>query len=387
MPRRLFVSIDFPPEKGGIQNYVYGLVSNLPPSETFVLTDSASEAKRSETEQFDKEQLFPVYRIGLKTKSVAVSFLHLLRLLYWIIRLKRKYGIREIHFGNVLPVGMGGPLAKLLCNVRYYTYIHGLDALSIIRRKRSYKYVSLLFTLKFANKIVCNSDYTKSKLMEIGIREEQLTIIPPGIEMEEQKPRQAEVTLDALRMKWGLDGKRVILTVARLVERKGHDVTLKALSKLIVEYPDLCYVICGDGPDKERLSKLVSEYGLEPYVRFTGVVDDEELAVLYSFADLFIMPSREIIEKGDVEGYGIVFLEANYNRLPVIAGNSGGIPDAVLDNVTGYLVDPLSDGEIAMRIKSLLDNANLCREMGENGFRWVTENCLWKHRVRLLETI
>lgn len=387
MTRRLFVSIDFPPEKGGIQNYVYGLVSNLPPSETFVLTDSATEEMRAETERFDKEQPFPVYRIGLKTKSVAVSFLQLLRLLYWIIRLKTKHGIREIHFGNVLPVGMSGPLAKLLCNVRYYTYIHGLDALSIIRKKRSYKYISLRFTLKFANKIVCNSNYTKRRLMEIGIREEQLTIIPPGIHMEEQKTRLADRPLDALRAKWKLEDKKVILTVARLVERKGHDVTLKALSRLVAEYPELCYVICGDGPDRKRLSKLVAELELEPYVRFTGVVDDEELAGLYSLADLFIMPSREIGEKGDVEGYGIVFLEANYNRVPVIAGNSGGIPDAVLDNVTGYLVDPLSDGEIAMRIKSLLDNASLCREMGENGFRWVTENCLWKHRVRLLETI
>jgi phosphatidylinositol alpha-1,6-mannosyltransferase len=120
---------------------------------------------------------------------------------------------------------------------------------------------------------------------------------------------------------------------------------------------------------------------------FTGGITDHELHRLYECSDLFIMPSRDIKEKGDVEGFGIVFLEANYYRLPVIAGNSGGIPDAVKDKITGYLVDPMDEKEIACRIEELITDEGLARTMGDNGYEWVINHCLWSHRGQLLKQL
>lgn len=178
-----------------------------------------------------------------------------------------------------------------------------------------------------------------------------------------------------------------MITVSRLVERKGHDVTLKAIRQVIKHIPNLKYLICGDGPYRGELERLVIKYGLDSLVVFTGGITDQELHQLYECSDIFIMPSRDIKEKGDVEGFGIVFLEANYYRLPVIAGNSGGIPDAVKDQVTGYLVDPMDDIEIANRIEELVLNEKLAEEMGNNGHDWVINHCLWSHRSQLLKKL
>ena len=222
----------------------------------------------------------------------------------------------------------------------------------------------LLFILKRADKVIANSQYTKSKLVELGIAEPQIVIIPPGLNVN--KLNADTGSQGDLQDKYGLHGKSDDHR-PRLVERKGHDVTLKAVSQAITRIPDLKYVICGDGPYKGELERLVTQYGLESVVVFTGRTTDHELQQLYECADLFIMPSRDIKEKGDVEGFGIVFLEANYYRLPVIAGNSGGIPDAVKDNITGYLVDPVDDQEIAMRIEQLMTDEGLSRTMGITG--------------------
>ncbi|WP_176550399.1 glycosyltransferase family 4 protein [Bacillus sp. AFS037270] len=382
MTRRLFVSLDFPPERGGIQNYVYGIVSNLNPHESFVLTsDHIGEDNYSE---FDKSQDFKIFRTALSgRKSIFKKLTSILILIYKLIYLKFKVGYKEIHFGNVFPIGLVGPLMKNLLNIRYVVYIHGLDVLSL-KRKSKFSYILLLFILKNANKIICNSSYTKNIILNMGIKEKKVAIISPGIDVESFK---SENKKNLLIDNYKLYGKKVLLTVSRLVERKGHDMVLESLRTLVNEIPDICYVICGDGPDRSRLEHLVKKYSLESSVIFTGSLPNEEVDALYKAADLFIMPSREIKDKGDVEGYGIVFLEANYHKLPVIAGNSGGISDAVLDGETGFLVDPINYYEITDKIKKLLLDQELSVEIGEKGYSWVVDNCLWKHRVEQLQQL
>ncbi|CAI6082068.1 GDP-mannose-dependent alpha-(1-6)-phosphatidylinositol monomannoside mannosyltransferase [Paenibacillus sp. JJ-100] len=378
---KVFVAIDFPPEKGGIHDYAFGLISQIPAEETIVLTNKINNAV--ESEQFDQKSDFQIIRKRIFSDSnKRMMIFSQLILLMQLILLKWRKNTKEIHFVNIFPVGLAGPLMKFLFRVKYFPYVHGLDVMGMVNSRL---FPLLLFILKRADKVIANSQYTKSKLVELGIAESQIVIIPPGLNVNKLSADTGSE--EDIRAKYDLHGKKVMITVSRLVERKGHDVTLKAVSHIVKRIPNLKYVICGDGPYKEELERLVIQYGLDSVVVFTGRTTDHELHQLYECSDLFIMPSRDIKEKGDVEGFGIVFLEANYYRLPVIAGNSGGIPDAVKDNITGYLVDPVNDEEIAMRIEQLITDEGLARTMGDNGYDWVTNHCLWSHRGQLLKQL
>lgn len=374
MNRRLFITIDFPPEKGGIQNYAYGLVSNLVPEEVCVLT--SNHIKKEESDLFDDNQLFKIYRIQmLSNKSTFFKLILMFKLILHIIFIMKKHQINELHFVNVFPIGLVAPIIKFFRRVPYAVYIHGLDVLSLKNSKISYSL--LQFILRNANKVICNSNYTKNIILNMGIRENNTAILHPGIDI----PNNTIKDKNTLKEQLGLKDKRVLLTVSRLVERKGHDKVLLAMKQLINIYPNIVYIIVGDGPDKDRLTNLVKEYGVENYVLFKSNLENNEIYDLYQVADLFVMPSREIKNKGDVEGYGIVFLEANYFHLPVIAGNSGGIPDAVKDGETGYLVDPINVEEIIQKIGVVFNDEELMQSMGKLGHKWAVENCLWKHRV------
>lgn len=378
---KVFVAIDFPPEKGGIHDYAYGLISQIPADETTVLTNKIEDVAASE--QFDQKTDFEIIRKRIFWNSnKLLLILSQIVLVIQLITLKWRKKTDEIHFVNIFPVGITGPFMKFFFGVKYFPYVHGLDVMGMVNSKL---FPLLLFILKRSDKVIANSQYTKSKLVELGIPEMQIVIIPPGLNVS--KLIGGSDFNEDIRDKYDLHGKKVMITVSRLVERKGHDVTLKAISLVIERIPNLKYLICGDGPHRGELERLVSQYGLDSVVVFTGGITDHELHQLYECSDLFIMPSRDIKEKGDVEGFGIVFLEANYYRLPVIAGNSGGIPDAVKDEITGYLVNPLDEKEIANRIEELITDEGLARTMGNNGYDWVINHCLWSHRGQLLKQL
>ncbi|WP_164764237.1 glycosyltransferase family 4 protein [Paenibacillus illinoisensis] len=378
---KVFVAIDFPPEKGGIHDYAYGLISQIPSEEVTVLTNKIKDTV--ESNQFDRKADFEIIRKRIywnsnKVLLILSQFILILQLI--ILKWRRKTS--EIHFVNVFPVGVAGPFMKAFFGVKYFPYVHGLDVMGMVNSRL---FPLLMMILKRSDKVIANSQYTKSRLIELGIHEHQIVIIPPGLNVS--KLSGAVESVEDVRDKYDLHGKKVMITVSRLVERKGHDVTLKAIRQVIKHIPNLKYLICGDGPYRGELERLVSLYGLDTIVVFTGGITDQELHQLYECSDIFIMPSRDIKEKGDVEGFGIVFLEANYYKLPVIAGNSGGIPDAVKDQVTGYLVDPMDDIEIANRIEELVVNEKLAEEMGNNGHNWVINHCLWSHRSQLLKKL
>lgn len=378
---KVFVAIDFPPEKGGIHDYAYGLISQIPSEEVTVLTNKIKDTV--ESNQFDRKADFEIIRKRIYWNSNKVLLiLSQVILILQLIILKWRRKTSEIHFVNVFPVGVAGPFMKAFFGVKYFPYVHGLDVMGMVNSRL---FPLLMMILKRSDKVIANSQYTKSKLIELGIHEHQIVIIPPGLNVS--KLSGADQSVEDVRAKYDLHGKKVMITVSRLVERKGHDVTLKAIRQVMKHIPNLKYLICGDGPYRGELERLVIKYGLDSIVVFTGGITDQELHQLYECSDIFIMPSRDIKEKGDVEGFGIVFLEANYYRLPVIAGNSGGIPDAVKDQVTGYLVDPMDDIEIANRIEELVLNEKLAEEMGNNGHDWVINHCLWSHRSQLLKKL
>jgi phosphatidylinositol alpha-1,6-mannosyltransferase len=153
------------------------------------------------------------------------------------------------------------------------------------------------------------------------------------------------------------------------MRRKGHDRVIEAMPCILKSYPDARYVIAGTGSEATRLQRLANELGVGHAVIFLGRVPDDEILALYQAADVFVHPNREL-PSGDVEGFGIVFLEANACGVPVIGGNSGGTPDAIQHEVTGYLVDPNDVDEIAHRILTLLGDPALRKRMGQAGREW-----------------
>ncbi|WP_175073501.1 glycosyltransferase family 4 protein [Terribacillus sp. AE2B 122] len=369
--KRLFVSIDFPPSRGGIQNYIYGIVSNLDSNSTDVLTTYKGDS--TEIIEFDNKQGFDIKRVELSTQSNIINkVFSLIKMYFQILTILRKKSIEEIHFGNALPVGL---LSLLLRNkkVKIFTYIYGLDLLE--SKKSKIKLSLLKSVLQKSDRVITISEFTKREIIKININEKKIKIISPGFRI----PSTTDDDVD-VREKYGIaKTDKIILTVARLHERKGHDIVLKAIKT--INNHNLKYLICGTGPYEKTLKSLVESLNLNNKVIFTGEVEDSELVKLYKEADIFVMASRQLDDQGDVEGYGIVFLEANYYGLPVIGGNSGGIPDAILHNKTGILVDPNSVEDVSEKLNFLLKDEIRSNEMGRNGQDWVKKHSMWKNRL------
>ena len=184
-------------------------------------------------------------------------------------------------------------------------------------------------------------------------------------------PPLPEDEVRAARARYGLDGKLVLLTVARLVRHKGHDQVLRTLALLDGRYGDVVYLIVGAGQERASLERQVAALGLASQVRMLGALPWREVERLYQACDVFVMPSRQ--EGTDVEGLGMVYLEAGLRGKPVIGGRSGGIPDAVRDGETGFLVDPSDPEDLARALGRLLSDEGLRRRMGENGRRRVLD--------------
>lgn len=162
----------------------------------------------------------------------------------------------------------------------------------------------------------------------------------------------------------GLAGRKVILSIGRLVERKGFDTVIRALPQVLKTVPNACYVMAGGGEYSSELKKLRDQLGLQDHVVFAGSPDREAIPAYYRLCDVFVMPSRTL-SGSQCEGFGIVFLEAAASGRPAIGGLSGGIPDAIVDGVTGHLVDPTDVGALAERIISLLTDPELAKSMGQ----------------------
>jgi len=179
--------------------------------------------------------------------------------------------------------------------------------------------------------------------------------------------------------------RNVLLTVSRLAPRKGHDVLIEALPSITEEHPDTVYLVAGDGGRRSELESLARRVGVEDHVVFLGYVPDEDLPDLYATADLFVMPNRR--EGNSVEGFGIVFLEANATGTPVVGGDSGGAPDAVADGVTGRLVDPYDADAVAEAVTELLSDRETLTRMGRNGYERVRSEFNWDRAGRELEEV
>ena len=218
-------------------------------------------------------------------------------------------------------------------------YVHG-DEVPDSRDNSGRK---ALHALQGGDRVVAVSSYTKNALVKVGLHPDKVIVINNGVDTTRFQPGpRSQAIVDRFR----LSNRRILLTLARLDERKGQDMTIRAIPKILEAVPDLAYLVVGEGRMMERLWGLVSELRLESTVLFTGGVSDEDVLAYYRTCDVYAMPNR-ITGTGQTEGFGLMFLEAGACGKAVIGGKAGGVPDAIRDGETGFLVDGTSVDAIA----------------------------------------
>lgn len=384
--KSLLLATGFPPQTGGIQNVLYGISSHLPPDEIIVLAPDVDAARgvdpcrlQIHLQDFSTQSIW-IRAVDRIMNGVSPMLAQVLPYLTLSISLIRQEGIEVIQCGHIR-VGFVGYLIKKLLGRPYILYTYAQELLP--NRISNWMDRALRKTVfQNADAVVTISEYSKRKVLLWGVNEKRIVKIPLGVNMEKFIPRSLPTeVIERFRLK----GRPVVLTVARLVERKGHDMVIRALPKVLEKVANVVYLIVGSGPMDKRLRRLVKALNLEEHVIFAGEVP--ETVPYYNACDVFIMPSRALEEKGDVEGFGLVYLEANACRKPVIGGRSGGVEDAVLDGVTGLLVDPWSVEEIAEALIRLLTDTEYARKLGENGWRRIKAEMNWQNAAQKVRNV
>lgn len=251
----------------------------------------------------------------------------------------------------------------------YYLVVHGTELFQLPANQPARWTKSQLrsFALKGAHKIFAVSNFTRDRILGMGIAPDRVRVVPNGVETNGDSNIWKENRRDK--------SQRVLLTVSRLVQRKGHDIVLRALGQVVEKIPTVVYRIVGRGPEQERLERLVCDLNLEKNVEFYGVVNEQKKDELIQDCDIFVLPCRETLT--DFEGFGIVFLEAMRYAKPVIGSRSGGIPDIIRDGENGLLVKPDDPDALAQAILAILASPDRTRRLGENGRRTVHERFRW----------
>jgi len=353
----LFSTANFPPLGGGISHYLYEIVRCLPPDQVQVVG-----LPTPGWEVFDSQQRFSIRRLGVPARWSPSSpqFKFMPPFYFWRLACERQTRFimcGQAHHSLLLPAW----LLRQIKGTPYGVFTYGLDLLRPQTRAHRGLFSALL---RAAQVVFAISQGTANTALGLGVKPERIRVIHPAVN---PALLTSKTPPETVRQRHGLQGKKCILTVGRLVERKGFDTVIRALPAILEVIPEAHYLIVGGGPAEAGLKALVADLGLETYVTFAGPKSRDEVADYYLASDLFVMISREIPEKGDVEGFGIVYLEANLLGRPVVAGRSGGVADAVVHEETGLLVDPRDPAGVAAAVVRVLSDSDLAQRLGENG--------------------
>jgi phosphatidylinositol alpha-1,6-mannosyltransferase len=292
-----------------------------------------------------------------------------------------RYSPDIMHAGDLYPPGLIALILKKILGLPYVVYCHGEEITQTDRYRYQPRMRDRIY--KGADGVVANSDFAVRNLLRIGVCEERICKITPGVDCIRFRPMPPNTDL---QKRHGLEGKVVVLTVARLIPRKGHVVVMKAFARLCNEFPDAHYLIVGTGPEESRLRQLAMKLNLGSRVTFAGYVSADQLPDVYSLCDIMVMANRQEAD-GDVEGFGIVFLEANAAGKPVIGGRTGGAVEAIEEGKTGFLVNPDDDQELAGVLRQLVSNRQLREKLGQAGIRRVRSDFTWKSRAEALRKL
>ncbi len=369
--KAVILSTDYPPLTGGIAAYSNGIAKGL----SIYCKVTVLAPKIGNFREFDQRQLYKTIRV--------VNFPVIREILFllassWLAITKK---IDFIYNTAWFPCGVISLVVYFLFGTSYYVAAHASEILDdeITLKRRIKKKLRRLknLVLKNAKFVFPVSNFTKQRLIEMDVPSEKIIIIPDGVDPEQFHP---QVDTFLVKRKYGLEGKKIILTVARLDKHKGHEFVLRAMCRGVIEkFPNTVYLIVGDGPERNNLEDLVKDLDLRKNVIFTGLIKDYELSSFYNSCDVFVMPSYEIPRRTDlIEGFGVSYLEANACGKPVIGGKSGGVSDAIIDGQTGLLVEPTLIEELSETMCKLLSNKDYASSLGQQGRKRIETLLNWK---------
>jgi phosphatidyl-myo-inositol dimannoside synthase len=370
VPRTLIVTNDFPPRQGGIQSFVHALATRLPRGTVTVYAPAWKGSR-----EFDAEQPFPVIRhpTSLMLPVPAVS--------RRAAAIAREHGCDAVLFGAAAPLGLITPVLRRAGVRRAIALTHGHEAgwamlpaaRTLLRRIGDEVDVMTYLGEYFRVRL------TRALSPEAAKR---MVRLAPGVDVTLFRPGSGG---PAVRDRLGLAGRPVVVCVSRLVRRKGQDTLIRAWPQVRAEVSDAVLLLVGDGPYASDLRRLARRGGVSDAVLFTGPVPWAELPAYYDAGDVFAMPCRTRRAGLDVEGLGLVYLEASATGLPVIGGDSGGAPDAILEGESGYVVHDVAG--TAARVIELLADPGRARAMGEKGLAWVDREWRWELAAARLSSI
>jgi phosphatidyl-myo-inositol dimannoside synthase len=368
--RTLIVTNDFPPRQGGIQSFVYALATRLPQGTVTVYAPAWKG-----TAEFDAGQPFPVIRhpTSLMLPVPPVS--------RRAAAIAREHGCDTVLFGAAAPLGLITPVLRRAGVTRAVALTHGHEAgWAMLPGARG-----LLRRIGDEVDVVTYlGEYFRARLVRALSPEaaKRMVRLAPGVDVTLFRPGAGG---EAVRDRLGLAGRPVVVCVSRLVRRKGQDTLIRAWPLVRAEVGDAVLMLVGDGPYAGDLRRLARRFGVSDAVVFTGPVPWAELPGYYDAGDVFAMPCRTRRAGLDVEGLGLVYLEASATGLPVIGGDSGGAPDAILDGESGYVVRDVAG--VAERVTELLKDPGRARAMGEKGLAWVDREWRWELAAARLTSI
>ncbi|MBI2411043.1 MAG: glycosyltransferase family 4 protein [Candidatus Kerfeldbacteria bacterium] len=378
MKKTLLMTLDYPPMVGGVANYYRHLVEQLPQESIVVLDNAHGELLSS------SRWVWPKW-----LKAVSSTY-----------RLIKKEKIEHLLVGQILPLGTVALMLHLWLRIPYTVMTHAMDVTLPFGPEGSRRKQWLIKNiLHKAAAVTTVSSFTKNKLRELGVQSHKIFLVypcphitpellsakhpPQDYSRELRFATQSRCSLEYLAA--GIaQGKKIILSVGRLVERKGFDMVIRALPELRKIFPNILYIIVGDGTDRQRLEQIAREQRVDDIVHFTEVISDEAIAQWFAACTFFVMPSRKL-SNNDVEGFGIVYLEANSFGKPVIAGNSGGVHDAVIDGQTGLLVEPENVTMLTQAMNRFLDDSAFAQRLGQQGQARVHEQFRWSLQAQTVQ--
>lgn len=368
MNRVLLVTNDFPPRRGGIQSYLGEFVARLAGTDLHAVTVYAPQWRGADA--FDASARAAGYRVvrhpgTLMLPGPAVESR--------MRRLIADHGIETVWFGAAAPLGLLAPRARQAGATRVLASTHGHEvgwsmlpvARSVLRRIG-----------ENADVVTFVSRYTRSRIASAFGPAAALEHLPPGVDTERFRPDP--VSRAELRTRYRLGQRPTVMCLSRLVPRKGQDTLIRALPSIRRRVDGAALVIAGGGPYLPALRWLAQRYGVAEHVTFTGGVPTTELPAHHALADVFAMPCRTRGAGLDVEGLGIVFLEASATGVPVVAGRSGGAPETVRHNETGLVINGRSVDEVADAVAGILVDPRRAAAMGAAGRGWVTAHWRWE---------
>lgn len=375
MTKILLLSEIFPPKHGGSGRWFWELYSRLNDFKIHIITHLVYESDKHEQvhpAQIDR-MVFTSQEWGLKSLSGLCFYLkNILKIAFYII----KNDIKQIHCGRVLHEGFTGTIVSILLRKKLVIYVHGEDVETCcVSREHNFM---AKFVFKHAHLTICNSQNSLNILKRLGYDiSNDIRVLHPGADMKtfipEDLPSEHGITKD-----W--KNHFVVLTVGRLQARKGQDMMIRAVAELRKSIPNILYCIVGAGETYQALLDLVSELSLQNHVIFLPKLSDAEMLACYQQCDLFVLPNRTI--ENDIEGFGMVLVEAQACQKPVIAGDSGGTSEAMLPNETGFILDCTSPDALIKKISNLYKHPEHLIQMGEKGHRFVNDRFNWQNHAQ-----